>query len=545
MQRVRRYPIVLTALLIVGLVGAGCARQTDGQAEAGSSPAASTSAGKLPQSSAPAPSSAPAVPAGLERFYDQKLDWQPCSAFVTTGDSPDQFANPLLSCARVTVPIDYDKPDGPTAKVAIMKLAATGSKIGSLLVNPGGPGGSGLQLVAGSLGQTVSNAELGKRFDLVGFDPRGVGSSTPAVHCLTDAEADHQRTLPDVDMSPAGIAKIEKERKTYAARCTKRSGDELLAHVGTREVAKDMDVIRAVLGDPKLNYLGFSYGTRLGTVYAEQFPTHVRAMVLDGALDPAQDPVQEQIAQGAGFQSAFDGFAADCAKASDCALGDDPAQANKKFRALVDPLIAHPARTTDPRGLSYADAITGVMQALYSPQLWPALRTGLDELAQDRGDTLLQLADLYEGRDDDGKYSNSTDAFNAIRCVDDPPQKDRAVAGKADMAYRKAAPFLDDGRGTGNAPLDLCAFWPVPNTLSPRQVNAPGLAPTVVVSTTHDPATPYQAGVDLAKALGGSLITFEGTQHTATLDGNSCVDDAVTKYLVDLTTPAAGLTCGR
>ncbi|MDH6279584.1 alpha/beta hydrolase [Prescottella agglutinans] len=474
------------------------------------------------------------VPAGLESFYTQDLRWGSCDSYATGGEA----LSPKLECATVTVPLDYANPSGDTAQIAISRSRATGARLGSLLVNPGGPGASGL----GSATVT-DGTEVAERFDVIGFDPRGVGASTPQVRCQTPQEADAQRRDPDIDMSPQGIAHTEQKNRTYAQRCAERSGLPLLEHVGTREVVRDMDVIRSVLGDAKLNYLGFSYGTRIGTAYAETFPANVRAMVLDGALDPEQDPVEEVVLQGAGFQQAFDAFAAQCATSSDCPLGTDPAAANARFRALVDPLVTRPAATTDPRGLGYEDAITGVQQALYSPNLWSSLRGGLTQLTQGRGDTLLLLSDMYEGRGDDGSYSNINDAFNAIRCVDDPPLTDRAVAGEADTRYRQAAPFLDDGRGTGNAPLDMCAFWPVSNTGAPHRIDVQGLPTTVVVSTTEDPATPYQAGVDLAKQLGASLITYRGAQHTAAFDGVACVDDPVTAYFVDLTTPDPDLTC--
>ncbi|WP_137723748.1 alpha/beta hydrolase [Prescottella subtropica] len=476
------------------------------------------------------------IPAGLEEFYTQQIGWGSCDDFATDGEELGR----ALECAQVTVPLDYANPGGDTVELALSRstATATGARIGSLLVNPGGPGASGLALAS-----IADGTDVAERFDVIGFDPRGVGASTPQVRCLTPQETDARRAEPDVDTSPAGIARSEDRNRAYAALCAERSGLPLLAHVGTREVVRDLDVIRSVLGDAKLNYLGLSYGTRIGTEYAETFPRNVRAMVLDGALDPEQDPVEEVVAQGAGFQAAFDEFAAECARAADCPLGTDPAGANARFRALVDPLIERPAATTDPRGLSYGDAITGVQQALYSPNLWGSLRGGLNQVAAGRGDTLLLLADLYEGRLGDGSYTNLEDAFNAVRCVDDPPVTDRAVAGEADTRYRQAAPFLDDGRGTGNAPLDVCAFWPVPNTGAPHAVSVEGLPPIVVVSTTQDPATPYQAGVDLAKQLGGSLVTFRGAQHTATFDGRPCVDDPVAAYFVDLTVPAPDLTC--
>jgi len=475
------------------------------------------------------------VPDGLEQFYTQPVNWESCTGYGTDGP---RLRREGAECARITVPLDYDDPDGATAKIAISRMAASGDRIGSLLVNPGGPGASGLGMAT-----VAASTELAERFDVVGFDPRGVGASEPAVRCLTDAETDAERALDDGDMSPEGIAASEKRNQEYADACAERSGLDLLAHVGTREVVRDMDVIRGVLRDEKLNYLGFSYGTRLGTVYAETFPDRVRALVLDGALDPEQEPVDEVVLQAAGFQRAFDAFAADCARYDTCALGTDPAQAVARFRALVDPLITAPARTTDPRGLSHRDAITGVQQALYSPSLWGSLRGGLRSLADGNGDTLLLLADMYEGRGEDGTYTNINDAFNAIRCADDPRITDRALAGEADTRFREAAPFLDDGRGTGQAPLDLCAFWPVPNTGEPHTPEVPGLPPVLVVSTTEDPATPYQAGVDLARHLGGALISFTGTQHTVVLDGEGCVDDPVTRYLVSLEVPESDPHC--
>ncbi len=475
------------------------------------------------------------TPPALDKFYSQKPEWGSCKDFESESEPLDSD----LECTHITVPLDYDHPDGKTARIAVSKLAATGKRIGSLLFNPGGPGASGLGLAS-----QVSGTELAERFDGIGFDPRGIGASTPAVVCLTPSEADADRADLDIDMTAAGIAQTEKEEQDYAAKCAERTGIDVLGHLGTREVVRDMDVIRAVLGDDKLNFVGYSYGTRIGAAYAETFPTRVRAMVLDGAVDPQQDPIQEILKQGAGFQKAFDAYAADCAKSTSCPLGTDPSKAIEKFRALVDPLITKNAETTDPRGLGYNDAMTGVLQAMYSPELWRVLTPGLKELEDHHGDTLLQLADTYDGRRDDGTYSNLNDAFNAIRCVDDPKITDRQAMGTADVKHRQVAPFLDDGRGTGQAPLDQCAFWPVPNTSVPHTISVPGLANIVVVSTTEDPATPYQAGVDLAHQLGGSLITYNGTQHTVALgSGEACVDDAVVAYLIDLTPPAPGLTC--
>ncbi|MBF6330314.1 alpha/beta hydrolase [Nocardia transvalensis] len=496
--------------------------------------AACTTSGK----EEPAPSSAPTpTPAALDKFYKQTPQWGSCTGF--TGDPSDRFPSEA-ECTRITVPVDYAKPEGNTAQIALSRIKATGQRIGSLLFNPGGPGQSGLWMA-----QQGKDTPLAERFDRVGFDPRGVGASLPAIKCLTAEEWDKERAEPPKDNSPEGIAAAENEDKQFAARCSERTGPEFLAHVGTREVVQDMDVIRAVLGDDKLNYVGYSYGTRLGYSYAEKFPDRVRALVLDGALDPEQQPEQESIEQAAGFQKAFDAYAADCTSKPDCPLGTDPAQAVARFRALMAPLWDRPATTKDGRGLTYGDAITGVQNTLYAEDNWDLLSAGLSQVAEGKGDILLKLADLYNGRRSDGSYDNSQDAFLSIHCVDDPAIKDRAATDKEDAEIRKVAPFLDDGHGSGHAPLEMCAFWPVPNTGGPHDLSVSGLPKTVVISTTADPATPYQAGVDLAKDLGAALITNKGTRHTAFLSGGSqCVDNAVFEYLTDLKEPPAGLTCG-
>lgn len=473
------------------------------------------------------------IPDGLEDFYAQQIEWGSCDGFSTDGSDLG-----TLECAKVNVPVDYGDPQGQTAQIAVSRRAATGEKVGSLLVNPGGPGASGLGMAVVGTG-----TPLAEHFDVIGFDPRGIGASTPQIVCLTAEEKDEDRAEADLDRSPEAIAEAEQEAQEFAAQCAERTGADVLANVGTRDVARDMDVIRAVLGDRQLTYLGYSYGTRLGTAYAEQFPQNVRAMVLDGALDPQQNSDEQVLNQMAGFQQAFDEFATRCTTLAGCPLGDDPAGAVQRFRELVEPLVDSPAATADPRGLSYSDAMTGVIAGLYSPSMWEPLMAGLDELAAGTGDTLLMLADLYEGRSADGAYSNSAEAMTAVRCVDDPASTDRAALGELDTRLREVAPFLDDGYGSGQAPLDTCAFWPVPPTSTPHTVEVSGLAPVLVVSTTEDPATPYQAGVDLADQLGGVLVTYRGTQHGVVLTGQWCIDTPVVSYLVDLTVPEGDITC--
>ncbi|MEO7193382.1 MAG: alpha/beta hydrolase [Pseudonocardiaceae bacterium] len=484
------------------------------------------------------------VPAGLGRFYGQDLSWGGCSSFAKTPSDQKAYAEPGLQCAYLTVPLDYADPNGRAIKVGLLRRPASdpGQRIGSLLLNPGGPGGSGMSTAA-SLADTIANNDVGRRFDLVGFDPRGVGASEPQVLCRTPAQRDAERLMNlNVDTSPAGVAKTEAQEKADDEGCLKGTGKDVLANIGTREVVRDMDVMRSALGDQKLTYLGYSYGTRIGASYAEAFPRNVRAMILDGAVDPDQDPATELVNQGRGFQKAFDAFAASCAARPGCALGQDKSQAVSKFQALVRPLINKPVTVSDGRKLSYTDATIGTVQALYLSELWPILNRGLQELAQGRGDTLMRLADNYYGRSQDGTYSTEMDVFQAVLCVDDPPIKDPKVARDIDAQYRQVAPFLDTGEPPSPA-LDNCAFWPVPPTGGPHQPKTPGLPTVMVISTTQDPATPYQAGVNLAQDLQARLLTYEGTQHTAFLQGNNCVDGAGVSYLTTLQLPPEATRC--
>ena len=444
-------------------------------------------------------------------------------------------------CGMLSVPIDYAKPDGDVARISMIRFKATGTKIGSLVINPGGPGESGVGAAA-SLVSAIPDS-IRQSFDLVGFDPRGVGSSTPAVWCNSDADNDKLRADPEVEYTPEGVAHIESQTKDFVARCVEKMGNEFLANVGTTSVIKDLDAMRGALGDQKLTYLGYSYGTRIGSAYAEAYPQNVRAMILDGAVDPNADPVEADIRQAAAFQTAFNDYAADCAKSPKCPLGTDPAKAVDVYKSMVEPLVKNPAKTRDPRGLSYSDAIVGTILPLYSPNLWRHLTQALSELKDGSGDTMLKLADLYMGRDEDGHYNNSTDVRVAVNCVDEPAITDRKTVVDEDRRAREVAPFMSYGEFTGNAPLGTCAFWPVPATSKPHRISVAGLPPVLVVSTTNDPATPYQAGVDLAKQLGGALLTYDGTQHTVVFQGNKCVDDIAAKYLIDVVVPPPGATC--
>ena len=475
---------------------------------------------------------AAAAPGELEQVTVAQPQWGSCQQWL--GDTSDI---PTARCATVAVPVDYGKPTGNQAQLAVIRVPATGERVGVLMINPGGPGASAVDSVA-DIATALADSEITRRFDLVGFDPRGVGYSTPELRCRTDAEFDAYRREPMVDYSPAGVAHIENLYRQLAAGCLNRMGAEFLANVGTLNVARDMDIVRQALGEPQVNYLGFSYGTELGTAYAQAFPQNVRAMVLDGAIDPMLGAIEENVRQMAAFQVAFNDYARDCARVAGCPLGTDPSKAVDRYHALIDPLVARPGPTEDPRGLSYQDAITGTFNSLYTQRLWKYLTSGLLGLQRNTdAEDLLLLADEYQGRDENGHYRNLQDAFTAIRCVDTLTPTDPAAWVDADRRIRQVAPFASYGQFTGFAPRDVCAFWPVPPTTTPHAVTSPGPGKVVVVSTTRDPATPYQAGVDLARQLGGSLITFDGTQHTVVFNGVECVDTAVVRYLADLVPP--------
>lgn len=512
--KVARMLLIPTAIAAVALVLAGCVRVVGGRAHM----------------------------AGPK--LGQPVSWTPCRS----SNGATEILGGAL-CGKLAVPIDYGRHSGgDVAALAMIRFPATGNKVGSLVINPGGPGESGIEAALGVF-QTLPK-RIHERFDLVGFDPRGVGASRPAIWCNSDADNDGLRSEPSVDYMQAGVAHIEDETKQFVGRCVAKMGKNFLENVGTTNVAKDLDLIRVALGDDKLTYLGYSYGTRIGAAYAEAFPQNVRAMILDGAVDPNADPIEADLRQAKGFQDAFNDYAGNCAKAPRCPLGTNPADAVEVYHSLIDPLVdsnnpmvGKPAHTNDPRGLSYSDAIVGTIMALYSPTLWHHLTDGLSELAGGRGDTMLALADMYMRRDPHGHYSNATDARVAINCVDQPPITDRTRIIDEDRRSREVAPFMSYGKFTGHAPLGTCAFWPVPPTSKPHIVTAPGLVPTVVVSTTHDPATPYKAGVDLANQLRGSLLTFDGTQHTVVFQGDNCVDDYVTAYLLGGTTPPSGAKC--
>lgn len=491
----------------------------------------------------PAPGQPPApgeIPAGLERFYDQELTFGPCAEYATTAADGAAFADDTFECARLEVPLDYENPDGRTAQIALLRVPAKGEPIGSLLLNPGGPGFSGMGHAV-TVAKASADSPVTAQFDLIGFDPRGVGASTPALDCFTDAEREADIKLSTLNSGVEDYTK-EETRQLYE-RCAERSGGEdVLAHVGTRDVVRDMDVLRAVLGDNKLTFLGQSYGTRLGAIYAETFPQNVRAMVLDGAVDPTTGTAERRLVQFEGFQNAFVNMAAFCAQSPDCPLGTDPEQATATFQQILQPLIDEPIVTADGRDLTYTSALDGLILALYSEAGWPGAIQGITELKAGSGDTLMLLRDSYHQRSADGSYGNSSEATLAIDCLDEErhtPEQETAMK----RSIFEVAPFMDTGRPV--EARNICEHWPVEPTLGfPYAQDIEGLAETLVVSVTRDPATPHEGGISLAKTLGGSLLTVEGEQHGVALIGNNaCVNDIVAIYLINLKLPTHDQRC--
>lgn len=479
---------------------------------------------------------------GLERYYGQQIAWEACADYATTAfDSAVFGLTPGLQCARIEVPLDYREPEGATLQIAVLRSRARGERVGSLVINPGGPGGSGLFAGAASAA-ALAKSRLTESFDLVGFDPRGVGSSVPAVDCVSDAEADRD----EVPLGSQGttVRLTEAYTEALVERCAKGSGGaEVLAHLGSRDVARDLDVLRGVLREDNLTFLGQSYGTRLGTLYAEQFPQNVRAMLLDGAVDPRLGTLERRVGAYAGFQAAFERMAAFCAKQDDCPLGADPDQATDAFSRLVRPLREKPVPALGHQ-LDFDAAVGGVIAGLYDQAAWPRIIKGLSQIRRGRGDELRQISWDFSLRDPEGKWTNFAEANYAINCMDEQ-RLTEAEGGLLRTRTYADAPFMDPGVDVTRGARDSCEHWPAqPSLTIPYAEGIEGLPPTLVVSITGDPTTPHTGGIALANTLGSRLLTVRGEGHTVVLGGqNHCVDEIASAYLIDLRLPADGATC--
>lgn len=486
------------------------------------------------------------VPPGLEPFYAQNLTFDSCEPFALTALDSLLYVDPF-ECGRIRVPMDYEDPHGETMQIAVLRLPARGDpdeRIGSLVINPGGPGGSGMQVAVLSVLTGLGESRIARRFDVVGFDPRGVGSSVPAIRCFTNEEND--RGANRTTLLGTSGQWDERDTRELMRKCAERSGGQhVISAVGTRNAARDMDVLRAALGDEKLTYLGQSYGTRLGAVFAEMFAGKVRAMVFDGVIDPRQGSAARRLALHASFQRSFELMAEFCARSEDCPLGTDPGRATEVFQALVRPLIDRPAPAASGRTVSFAQATGGVLSGLYTSEAWPRVIAGIAQLSHEgRGDGLLSITDDFSGRHPGGVWSNLIDANLAINCNDEERRTPEQEAELRRQIF-EVNPFLDPGQPVSGVTRDPCEFWPVGPTLGfPYAQDVEGLPRTLIISITGDPSTPYAAGASLAESIGGRLLTVEGERHTVALEGLSpCVNAIVADYLIDLELPDEGTTC--
>lgn len=485
-------------------------------------------------------------PTGLDRLAAQKPEWSAClppSPAEGGGSAPSPLPDGAQwECAFMTAPLDYAKPDGDTVDLALIRAKARDRtrRIGSLVFNFGGPGGSG---VTGLPGFANDFESLRSRYDLVSFDPRGVGRSEP-VECATDKELDAYYAL---DFTPDDAAEertLSDAQKKYAAGCEKDAGPQL-PYVGTENAARDMDLMRRVLGDDKLHYFGISYGTELGGVYAHLFPKNVGRAVFDAVVDPEAGVEAGALGQAKGFQLALDNFAKDCVDRGDgCVLpGDSVAGIEEFVTDLLDRLDAQPIPGIGDRMLTQTQATNGIAQALYSKEFWPYLEQGLDEADGGNGALLLALSDSMNGRNRTGNYSNIQSANAAINCVD---FKERYTLGQARERlpeFREASPVFGDFMGWA---LSSCAQWPVPGIWDHPDVSAAGSAPILVIGNTGDPATPYAGARSMVDALGpgvGVELTYKGQGHGAYSSGSSCVKSATDAYLLDGKVPASGTVC--
>lgn len=508
---------VLVSSMAVMLTGSGCV-------------ASSSEPVQVKTPSAAEKSAARALPSGketLERFYAQDLVWSSCG--------PNQ-------CAKLTVPIDYFHPEGATLKLALLRAPAKSPsrRIGSLVVNPGGPGGSGIDY--GAAADFIVTKPVRAAYDIVGFDPRGVGSSSP-IECLDDRELD---AFLGFDPTPDDLAEerlFAESAKVFADKCKSKAGP-LLGHVSTIEAARDMDVLRAALGETRLDYLGKSYGTFLGATYADLFPTKVGRFVLDGAVDPNLTSSQVNEGQAVGFETATRAYVQDCVRRGDCPLGGSLDSGMARLRDFLRELDRRPLSLDDPyvKGLTEGWGSLGIAVAMYDQGRWSELTAALRSAFAGNGDPLMTLAEGYADRSSQGSYTgNLMQVIYAVNCLDRSESRELAHFESEVRSLGAKAPTWGPFLAWSTMP---CGYWPAPANNAPKVVRASGSGPIVVVGTTRDPATPYKWAQGLASGLeNGYLITFDGDGHTAYTRSNSCVNDAVDAYLLKARVPTAGLRC--
>ncbi|MFD5817648.1 alpha/beta hydrolase [Streptomyces sp. NPDC127038] len=515
MTRFARWTAAAAATLLL----AGC----------GGSPADGKDEGKNGDgapASAPPSGGSPGLPVSLTT---QKLDWGRCKG---TSDSPAPGSG--WQCATLKAPLDYAKPDGPTIGLALIRSRATGAqgrRIGSLLFNFGGPGGSGLSTMP-SYESVVG--PLHDRYDLVSWDPRGVAASE-GVRCRGDRAIQAAESVDATPDDAAEEAAYFKDSADFGKGCAKAAG-KLLSHVSTTDTARDMDLMRQVLGDRRMHYFGISYGTELGGVYAHLFPRNVGRLVLDAVVDPSADTVGHAKNQTLGFQRALNDYLK--------STGQDPEQGSLKIADLLKRIDAKPLPATGGRELTQTLALTGIVLPLYSKEGWPRLTEALKDAESGDGSALLTLADAYNERDASGHYGTTTHSQRVISCLDDKERPTPEETRKRLPEFEKISPVFGDFMGWDTA--GWCHDWPVAGQFDHPEVSAPGAGPVLVVGNTGDPATPYEGARRMADGLGkgvGVELTWKGEGHGAYGSGSDCVDATVNSYLLDGTVPKDGKVC--
>ncbi|MCT9081517.1 alpha/beta hydrolase [Streptomyces fulvoviolaceus] len=509
-----------TALAVAAaLLAAGCSGGSSGDGKGGGA-----SGTARPSAGSSTTTDAKALPSSLT---SQKLDWGRCKA------APD--ASPPGSdwqCATLKVPLDWSKPDGRTIGLALIRSKARGdNRIGSLLFNFGGPGGSGIATMPSYAANT---SLLRERYDLVSWDPRGVGASE-GVRCRSDKALQTAEAVDATPDTPAEERAYLQDAASFARGCEKDAG-ELLAHVSTTDTARDMDLMRQVLGDTELHYFGISYGTQLGGVYAHLFPKNVGRLVLDAVVDPSADAVGHAENQARGFQRALDNYLS--------ATGQDPEQGSQRIADLLERMDSDPLPTSSGRKLTQALAFTGIVLPLYGEDSWPTLTSALKTAEQGDGSELLALADGYNDRDASGHYGTAAHSRRVISCLDNKPRPTLARAKKLLPEFEKISPVF--GPFLGWDTVGWCHDWPVAGQSDTPEVSAPGAAPVLVVGNTGDPATPYEGARKMADELGkgvGVELTWKGEGHGAYASGSDCVTSTVNAYLLRGTVPRDGKVC--
>src|SRR4051812_5963749 len=483
-----------------------------------------TPVASLPATASPSVAASP-TNTSLDRFYKQHVEWHGCEGG--------------FQCATIVVPRDYAQPTGATLKIAAIRLKSSGHHDGSLFINPGGPGGSAIDYARAA--KQVIPSSVRKHYDVVGYDPRGVGDSAP-VRCVSGGFLDRFNAL-DPLLSSQRQATIDAA-KQFAASCKTKAAN-LLGHVATIDAARDMDVLRAIVGDPKLTYMGKSYGTYLGALYANLFPQRVRALILDGAVDPAESSENSLRIQARGFETALTAFLQNCA-ASNCSLGSSYSSALAEFNRLFqstasNPLPGNNYAYADGRRVDRAVFEYGVASALYSRNEWSFLRDALADAQNGKGGRILALMDRLTERESNGHYSNLIESNVAINCVDRPGPRSVTTIEKDASVWGKESPHFGAYEAWSLLP---CAYWPVPAVVKNMALRAHGAPPIVVIGTSRDPATPYVDAQRLAGELeSGVLLSYDGDGHTVYGVGNDCVDSIGNAYLLDLKVPRAGTKC--